>query len=318
VALKIKSSRLKTMALFFLRMSAVPYFVREVVQRRRVTILVYHKLPPETAKRHFAALRRMYNIISLADYLAYRDDASKHLPPKPLIVTFDDGHQGNYALKPILEKHGIRVTLFLCSGLVGTNRHFWFETEMSESVRQGLKHVSDEERLEVLATLGFSETAEQSTRQALSASEIEDMKPVVDFQSHTVYHPLLPQCSEPRAFDEISRSKIQLENNFGLSIYALAYPNGDYSSREIAAARQSGYQCALSLDHGFNSRETPPFQLKRICINDDASLTELVVKASGVWGLLKHLARGGSAHQPLRTRGAELDYRSPQCRSASQ
>jgi len=305
------------MAFFFLRTSALPFFIREVVQRRRVTILVYHKLPPQTADRHFEALRRRYNIISLADYLAYRTDASRELPPKPLIVTFDDGHQGNYALKPILEKHGIRMTLFLCSGLVGTNRHFWFETEMSESMRQGLKRVSDAERLEALAQLGFSETAEQATRQALSANEIEDMKPVVDFQSHTVYHPLLPQCSEPRALDEIRDSKIQLEDKFGLSINALAYPNGDYSAREIAAAQQSGYQCALSLDPGFNSRQTPAFQLKRICINDDASLTELIVKASGLWEFLKNLARGGSARRRLLTRDSVPGYRSPQRRGVS-
>jgi len=298
-------------------MSAVPYFIREVVQRRRVTILVYHKLTPETADRHFEALRRRYNIISLADYMAYRADAHKQLPPKPLIVTFDDGHQGNYALRPILEKHGIRVTLFLCSGLVGTNRHFWFETEMSNDVRQGLKRVADGERLETLAGLGFSETAEQPTRQALSVSEIEEMKPIVDFQSHTVYHPLLPQCSDPRAFDEISHSKLQLEDKFGFSIYALAYPNGDYSAREIAAAEKSGYQCALTLDNGSNSRTTPAFQLKRICINDDAALNELIVKACGLWGFFKNLARGGAARRWLPARSAEPDYRSPRCRGVS-
>jgi len=317
VATQTKSSRLRSLAFLVLRMSAVPYLIREVAQRRRVTILVYHKLPPETADRHFETLGQRYNVISLADYLAYRADAAKRLPPKPLIVTFDDGHQGNYALKPILEKHGIRVTLFLCSGLVGTNRHFWFETEMSNGVRQGLKGVADDDRLEALARLGFRETAEQPTRQALSASEIEDMKPVVDFQSHTVYHPLLPQCSEPRAFDEIRNSKIQLEAKFGLSINALAYPNGDYSSREIAAAQQSGYQCALTLDPGFNSRTTPAFQLKRICINDDASLSELIVKASGLWELLKDLTRGGAARWRPQTSGAESDYRSPHYRGVS-
>ncbi len=312
-----KSGSLKRTAFLLLRMSAVPYLIREVVQRRRVTILVYHKLPPDIADRHFAALRRKYNIISLAEYMAYRADAGRQLPPKPLIVTFDDGHQGNYALKPVLEKHGIRVTLFLCSGLVGTKRHFWFETEMSNSLRQGLKRVADKQRLEVLAALGFSETAEQPTRQALSASEIEEMKPVVDFQSHTVYHPLLPQCSEPRAFDEIFDSKMQLEDKLGLSIYALAYPNGDYSAREMAAAEKSGYQCALTLDNGFNSRTTPAFQLKRICISDDAGLDELIVKASGLWGFLKNLARGSSARRSLPSRSTEPDYRSSQCRGIS-
>ena len=133
----------------------------------------------------------------------------------------------------------------------------------------------------------------------MSAGEIEEMKPLVDFQSHTVYHPLLPQCAPARAAAEISESKTELENKFGLSVYALAYPNGDYTAREVAAAEAAGYTCALSLDHGFNSRTTPPFQLKRICISDDASVDELLVKASGLWGFLKNLARRRAA-QPAQ------------------
>lgn len=312
---KIHNRRLKQAAFFLLRMSGVPYLIREVLQRRRVTILVYHKLSAETADRHFAALLRKFNIISLADYMNSRTDGRKPLPPKPLIVTFDDGHQGNYALKPVLEKHGIPATVFLCSGVVGTNRHFWFETEMEEGLRQGLKRVSDEERLETLTRLGFSETAEQATRQALSASEIDEMKTFVDFQSHTVLHPLLPQCSAAKAWLEISDSKVQLEDKFGLSIYALAYPNGDYSEREIAAVKSSGYRCALSLDSGFNSLTTPEFRLKRICINDDAGLDELLVKASGLWGFLKNLMRSRLA---LPKPGGEPDYRRPGVGSVSQ
>jgi peptidoglycan/xylan/chitin deacetylase (PgdA/CDA1 family) len=157
--------------------------------------------------------------------------------------------------------------------------------------------------------MGFSETAEHATCQALSAREIEEMKPIVDFQSHTIYHPLLPQCTDQRALDEISNSKSQLEDKFGLRIIALAYPNGDYSPREIAAAKQGGYKCALSLDLGFNSRTTPAFQLKRICINDDAGLDELFVKASGLWGFLKNLVRGGSARRSDSPQAARTEYR---------
>ncbi len=291
-------------------MSGLPYFIRELAHRNRVTILVYHKLPPEIADRHFNALRRRYNFITLADYMAARADHNKSLPVKPLIVTFDDGHRSNYALKPIFEKYGIRPTSFLCSGLAGTNRHFWYEIEMDESLRQSLKHVSDEDRLETLARLGFSETAENVDRQALSAGEIEELKPVVDFQSHTVYHPLLPQCSNARAAVEISESKLQLENQFGLSIYALAYPNGDYSAREIAAVEASGYRCALTLENGSNTRETPAFQLKRTCISDDASVDELIVKASGLWGWLKSLKRRAalvSRFQRANSRPAAAD-----------
>jgi poly-beta-1,6-N-acetyl-D-glucosamine N-deacetylase len=302
----------RTVAFFILRRSGLPYIIRELVQRRRVTILVYHKLSPEVADRHFEALRQSYNIITLRDYLDFRTKPQKQLPPKALIVTLDDGHKGNYALKPTLEKHAVRATVFLCSGLVDTNRHFWFELTMTDSVRQALKTIRDEDRLKVLAGIGFAETDEHTSRQALSAAEIEEMKSVVDFQSHTVYHPLLPQCSDQRAVDEIFSSKSQLENKLGLHVNALAYPNGDYSAREVAAAEECGYECALTLDLGFNSRTTPPFQLKRICINDDAGLDELFVKASGVWGLLKSLVRGRSkSSDALKITRAE--YRNPDC-----
>lgn len=282
-----KFARLREMVFFLLRMSALPYLIREMLQRRRVTILVYHKPSSEVADSHFAALRRRYNIVSMADYLKYRVSPSERLPRKALVVTLDDGHKSNYALKPIFEKHGIKATIFLCSGLAGTNRHFWFEVDMKDSVRQGLKSLGDNERLNALAGLGFSEATEQEVRQALSAAEIEEMKPIVDFQSHTVYHPVLPQCSEARSFEEISGSKLELETKFGLSIDALAYPNGDYSFREMEIAEKAGYKCALSLDSGFNSRQTPAFQLKRICITDDANIDELLVKASGLWGFLR-------------------------------
>ena len=217
----------------------------------------------------------------------YRAGARSSLPPKPLIITMDDGHKSNFDLQSLFAKYNIPVTIFLCSGVVATNRHYWFETALTESMRQALKHVSDQERVTVLASAGFSETTEQSTRQALSAEEINALKSTVDFQSHTVFHPLLPQCSPVRARDEIANSKSQLERNFGLSIYALAYPNGDYSAEDIESAASSGYQCGLTLDCGFNTRKTPPFQLRRICINDDASLDELLVKASGLWGYLR-------------------------------
>jgi len=317
VATPTKSGGLRRIVFFLLRMSALPFLIRELMQRRRVTILVYHKLPAETADRHFAALRRRYNFISLADYMEARTDLRKALPTKPLVVTFDDGHRVNYSLKAVFARHGVRPTLFLCSGLAGTNRHFWFETEMEEGLRQSLKKVTDEERLEALARLGFSETAERPTRQALSASEIEEMKPVVDFQSHTVYHPLLPQCSSSRAAVEILESKVELEEKFGLSIYALAYPNGDYSAREVAVAEASGYRCALTLEPGFNSRTTPPFQLKRTCISDDAGLDELIVKASGLWGFLKNVSRSSRARRWVLTSEAGTEYGRPDQRRVS-
>jgi peptidoglycan/xylan/chitin deacetylase (PgdA/CDA1 family) len=48
------------------------------------------------------------------------------LPPKSVAVTFDDGYFDNLdTAKPILEKHGIPATVFICTGYMG--RDFWWD-----------------------------------------------------------------------------------------------------------------------------------------------------------------------------------------------
>ena len=72
------------MAFLFLRMSGVPYIVRELAQRQRVTILVFRQPCPKAVDCHFEALRQHYNIISLVDYLSYRTNAHNHTPTKAI------------------------------------------------------------------------------------------------------------------------------------------------------------------------------------------------------------------------------------------
>src|SRR5260370_31388641 len=109
----------------FLRFSGLRFSHRKIAQRNKITILLYHAMPAPVAERHFRALSARYNIISLSVYLAWKKNKSAlSLPPKSIIITFDDGHKANYELKPLLEKHRVPVTIFLCSGIVGTQAHY--------------------------------------------------------------------------------------------------------------------------------------------------------------------------------------------------
>jgi poly-beta-1,6-N-acetyl-D-glucosamine N-deacetylase len=282
-----------------LRLSGLPFLMRELLQRKTVTIVVYHALPAELADLHFGALRRRYNIISLSEYLAARiNGTADRLPAKALIITFDDGHRSNYELRSLLEKHRIPITIFLCSGIVGTHRHYWWFHANGSAEAQTLKALPDERRVEALRGKGHSDTREYETRQSLSRSEIAEMKGLVDFQSHTVFHPILPACSDEKAAREIAESKQALEGEHGLRICALAYPNGDYSDREIRLLRKAGYTCGLTLDSGFNDSETDPFCLRRVPLPDDAGLNEMLVKTSGLWARLK--APGSKVRQSGR------------------
>ncbi len=276
-----------------LRLTCIPLFIREVVQRRRVTIILYHDIEPDIASKHFKILKSKYNIISLKDYVEARKTGEVgKLPPKSLIISFDDGYKGNHSLKPLLEKHGIPVVIFLCSSIVGTKRHFWWEHNIGNYTTAYMSKIGTEKRLDILNKYGFNEAKEFGDRQALSRGEIEDMKGIVDFQSHGMFHPFLPRCSTERVCKEIFQSKENLENNYGLKIYALSYPNGDYSDREISMAEKAGYECAVTVDVGFNSDNTDLFRLKRISIRDGADISELLVKASGLWVYIKNMFTG--------------------------
>ena len=65
----------------------------------------------------------------------------------------------------------------------------------------------------------------------------------------------------------------------------------DYSEREIRLVDSSGYDCALSLDCGYNGLQTDRFRLKRIPIPDDASVSEMLVKTSGMWEPVRALKK---------------------------
>jgi len=288
--------------LFFLllRLTGVPCVLRELVQRNKVAVLCYHDPDPTVFERHLRFLQRRYSIISLKRYVDALTAQDQHppLPPKSLVITIDDGHRGNHALRDVVQRMRVPVTVFLCSAIVGTRRHFWWlhsprkdANSYKQLVRRCL-HESDAQRLELLAGTGFDETKEYSDAHALTSEQILELKDLVDFQSHGRLHPVLPNCSEARCRDEIFNSRTELRARFGLDAYAFAYPNGSYTSRELELVRAAAYRCGLTTDGVSNTLRTDPFRIARLGIYDHADLNELEVKACGLWGSLHKLAGG--------------------------
>lgn len=254
---------------------------------------MFHDIRAEKASHVFSFLKKYYHVIALSDYLE-AVKSGKKLPPKAMIITFDDGFAGNYQLLPLIKKFQIPVTIFLCSDIVGTHRHFWSnhcESFMSVEDIERLKTLSNSELLEKLKFYGFEQTKEFADTQALTREQIEEMRPWVDFQAHTCFHPILPQCDDDTAKAEITLSKQHLERDFGLVIHTLAYPNGDYSLRDIRLAKEAGYTCAITVDPGYNDLHTDLFRLKRFSVNEVPSMDEFIVKASGCFAILKNLVK---------------------------
>lgn len=288
----LDKDRLRKLAFRLLCNSMFVSIWQILYQKRRPAILCYHDPDPDIFSQHLDELKKRFNIISLHDYVKARINGTvEKLPKYPLIISLDDGHRGNFKLLEVIAKKCVPATIFLASGVVGTNRHFWWTYVKSEQELRNLKNERNENMKRHMHQLGFDEKAIHPDRQALSVEEIKTMAPYVDFQAHTRFHPVLPMCTIEEAQDEIHGCKQELSQNLSLNIYALAYPYGYYCDRDIELARKASYLCALTVDEGLNDNRTDLFRLKRIYMPDDADLAEVVIKASGIWAAVARLMR---------------------------
>jgi peptidoglycan/xylan/chitin deacetylase (PgdA/CDA1 family) len=255
-------------------------------QGQRVLVLAYHDPDPSTLKAHFAALGRRYSIVPLSEAVsALESGETAGLPRRPLAITLDDGHAGNRALLDVARRFGVRPTVFACTG-IGEQGFWWSGIAPLEQRR--LKGVPDGERR------AYVEARPSTTgvMRALDAAEILEMTADFDFEPHTRTHPVLPRCDDATAADEIAGSKRDLEQMLGSERDTFAYPNGEYSDRDIEAVRGAGYRCAFTTRPGFASSGDDMFRLPRVLVRDDAPVRELLVRASGLPGLLsRHVPR---------------------------
>lgn len=93
-----------------------------------VPVLAYHKVnndksmysvsPLEFEQQMRYLSEQGYTAISLHEY-AQAMRQQQPLPAKPIVLTFDDGYENNYTTAlPIMEKYGMRGTVFIISGYV--------------------------------------------------------------------------------------------------------------------------------------------------------------------------------------------------------
>jgi len=120
--------------------------------RPRALIVTYHRvLPAETGldlsqagivvssatfERQLKVLARLFRIVPLETAAASAD-------PDSCAITFDDGWADNYAhALPVLTRFQVPSTLFVTTGLIGTDQLFWPERLaylLSDPARAGLK-----------------------------------------------------------------------------------------------------------------------------------------------------------------------------------
>jgi peptidoglycan/xylan/chitin deacetylase (PgdA/CDA1 family) len=222
------------------------------------------------------------------------------VPDNAVVITFDDGYRDNYDYAyPILRSLSLPATIFLSSGVVGTDGILWHDrvfrafhrSELSrfngydlddpgqrqsarETVLASLKTLDSRQRRERIDELvGKLEIAEPAClpRVMLTWGEAREMaRNGIGFGSHTVTHPVLSRIPPDEAQREIVESKRDIESNLQMRIDSFAYPNGkpeDYDEFIKQTLRDAGYRCAVTTRFGTNQIDMPggwdPFELRR-------------------------------------------------------
>ena len=267
---------------------------RRLLWRDRVAVLLYHDPKPETLDGHLTHLKTLCDFVPLS-HVASRGDGRPRAA-----ITLDDGAVGNADLLPVFIKHNVRPTIFLCSQFVGRpTMHWWLHPGAKKADIERLKRMTNDERLAELGKYGYNQAREEEGT-GLTARQMEKMRPFVDFQAHTRFHPILTRCDDRECEQEISDCKSELESMLGIKCEHFAYPNGNYTDREIEFVKAAGYKTARTCDLGWNDSRSDPYRLKTIVIDDDATLWWFSAQLTGIPVFMRYLrhARSLSGHSP--------------------
>jgi peptidoglycan/xylan/chitin deacetylase (PgdA/CDA1 family) len=109
-----------------------------------------------------------YSIVSLAALIAARRDG-RRLPPRPLLITFDDGWADNYRYAlPILEKSSVPAALFVAADAID-RREAFFEERLIAAWRRGMLSAADLRALWRRTVQGEAEPPEPQSESAIRA-----------------------------------------------------------------------------------------------------------------------------------------------------
>jgi len=226
-----------------------------------IPVLMYHHILPETGflaasisqfeeQMRFLA-RNGFTSISLNQLYAYKT-ARVRLPPKSLVITFDDGWRDNavYAY-PILKKYGLIATIFIVTE--------WIEMASQKPAE-------------------FSPLDHNSAKQALGDSpgsvvlcwdHIEKVSDVFEFHSHTHTHRLeyFSQVGWP---EDLSLSKEIIKARLGIDTTHLCWPHGKYDESLTRMAHDCGYRMLYTAKRGVNTPDGDCSHIKRLAVKKGA------------------------------------------------
>ncbi len=159
------------------------------------------------------------------------------------------------------------------------------------AMKQLLKYeVGAEERDQILEQIFLDQggdDAELARSVYLSPDECRALDEAgVEIGAHTVNHLILSSLDSTRQRLEIEGSLRDLESWLGHGVPAFAYPYGrtwDFNEETLAILDELGFRSAITAMPGLNDPQTPRLQLRRIAVNQQSDLADVMCEVDGVF-----------------------------------
>ena len=176
-----------------------------------------------------------YNVIPLKHAWEYATGVRASLPPRSVVITFDDGWRSTYTeVFPEMKRRHFPFTVFIYPNIVGKTSHALTWKQIKEMADWG-----------------------------------------ADIESHSFSHPFLTKRRHQGLGDkeyaawlhhELQGSRDAIARETGKPVEFLAYPYGDYDHFLAAAVARSGFLAALTCDYGPVKKGSDPMRMRRFVI----------------------------------------------------
>lgn len=214
-------------------------------------------------RKQMTLLRERYNPIRFGDVIRALESGTA-LPPRPVIVTFDDGYDDNYRVAfPILRELGVPATFFVSTGHVQSGLPYaydWFvhvicrsapgqlriaalgvdcalpatiaqRRELAMDLLDRLKSLDAQAQQAVIATLeqesDLPRTRGHADCKPMNWEQLREMQAAgMEIGSHGVWHRMLAKLPPSEMHQEVHQSKQMLDGELALPVTTISYPVG--------------------------------------------------------------------------------------------
>lgn len=227
-------------------------------------------LPAQMFERQIRWLARRYEIVPLREFVDRL--GSKRSFRRVAALTFDDAYAGVFECAwPFLRTLKIPATVFVIAQAPGRHEAFWWDHPAAVRSASGGSRAHWLGHLRgcgptILASLGCSATgsAARSHRPADWNTIAAAVETGLDVGCHSGGHRALPYLCDDELEHEVIASGEVIRREAGVAPEFFAYPYGLWDGRVREAVRSAGYQAAVTLDGGLNSRTADPWALRRV------------------------------------------------------